>query len=230
MGKKGRQRGWQNHDVSGPRRRCAPSQREAMPWFTEGPTARRPGHRAGPNGAPSPCGQRRRRTSRRRGWRRFGHAGLAPRSRTHAFAHARRAGNHFHAHAHAKAHRISRPIGSWPSAVCPAEGRASTAPVAPESPMPRTLQHTFILLTWMAAGQAQQSGSVARDRQFEPARFESAPPFSLFIMKHFQDAQVTSFRENFSIRITGICCVLRAACMFRDTARSIHCRIDCWKE
>ena len=68
---------------------------------------------------------------------------------THARIRARtraRAGNCLHAHAHTKAQRISRPIGSRPSAICPAEGRASTAPVAPESPMPRPVQRTFILI------------------------------------------------------------------------------------
>ena len=99
----------------------------------------------------------------------------------------------------------------------------------PTRPRAQQFRTDCRVLIWMA-GQAQQSGSVARYRQFEPTRFESAPPFSQFIMKHFQDARVTSFRENFSKESPGICCVRRAACMFRDTASSIHCHIDCWKE
>ena len=153
--------------------------------------------------APSPCGRRWRRSVEGGGG---GGSAKPALRRTHSLTHAR------------TRTRTQSAVGSAGS---PAEGRAPTAPASPESrprPVARAAPcaahfHTNCrVLTWMAAGQAQQSGSVARYRQFEPARFESAPPLSQFIMKHFQDAQVTSFRENFSIRSSaGICCVLTAA-------------------
>ena len=73
--------------------------------------------------------------------------------------------------------------------------RSRRARVAHAAPCAAHFHTDCRVLTWMT-GQAQQSGSVARYRQFEPARFESARPFSRFIMKHFQDAQVTSFRKT----------------------------------
>ena len=136
--------------------------------------------------APSPCGRR---------WRRSvgGGGGSAKPAlrRTHSLTHARtRTRTHIASVGRRERRKPSGRTRHYRS-------RLSRVSPAPCGPRPAAHFHTDCrVLTWMAAGQALQSGSVARYRQFEPTRFESAPPLSRFIMKPFKMLRSQAFEKT----------------------------------